>query len=300
MRSNGNCRGVSYWESHTGCLHTGDTVRHRLQSTALNQLDIGEAQHRWSCSTIGAPFEPDPVVSVRGLDSKSSLQPAGISRCTSNPGFSRSSLIFFFFCFSVQKSFEGKEGRGLKEEFGEKRERQRKRKKWQERERKGGGGGRGIRRVEKKKKKKEKRKRNNRERERECMAMRGGRRTREEDKDRKGLELWLRWKRDSRWSWNRSIHGSRVDRQLLRLQLELVESRQRASTEKRGAPLCCGSKRRISARTTLFPERSAIISSRARCIRARSTVLCCRAERERERHIYVYTHSHAYSQKGKA
>ena len=136
------------------------------------------------------------------------------------------------------------------------------------------------------------------------MAMRGGRRTREEDKDRKGLELWLRWKRDSRWSWNRSIHGSRVDRQLLRLQLELVESRQRASTEKRGAPLCCGSKRRISARTTLFPERSAIISSRARCIRARSTVLCCRAERERERererHVYVYTHSHAYSQKGKA
>lgn len=185
MRSNGNCRGVSYWESHTGYLHTGDTVRHRLQSTALNQLDIGEAQHRWSCSTIGAPFEPDPVVSVRGLDSKSSLQPAGISRCTSNPGFSRSKsdFLFFFFCFSAQKSFEGKEGGGLEEEFGEKRERQRKRKRWQERERKGGGRGRGIRRVEKKKKKEEKRKRNNREREREsvwrCAEEEGqGRRTR--------------------------------------------------------------------------------------------------------------------------
>ena len=110
MRSNGNCRGVSYWESHTGCLHTGDTVRHRLQSTALNQLDIGEAQHRWSCSTIGAPFEPDPVVSVRGLDSKSSLQPAGISRCTSNPGFSRSKsdFLFFFFVFRRKKVLRGR------------------------------------------------------------------------------------------------------------------------------------------------------------------------------------------------
>lgn len=114
MRSNGNCRGVSYWESHTGCLHTGDTVRHRLQFTALNQLDIGEAQHRWSCSTIGAPFEPDPVVSVRGLDSKSSLQPAGISRCTSNPGFSRSKSDFlFFFLFLGAKKFRGEGGRGV-------------------------------------------------------------------------------------------------------------------------------------------------------------------------------------------
>lgn len=111
MRSNGNCRGVSYWESHTGCLHTGDTVRHRLQSTALNQLDIGEAQHRWSCSTIGAPFEPDPVVSVRGLDSKSSLQPAGISRCTSNPGFSRSKSDFLFFFFVSRRKKVSRERR---------------------------------------------------------------------------------------------------------------------------------------------------------------------------------------------
>lgn len=116
MRSNGNCRGVSYWESHTGCLHTGDTVRHRLQSTALNQLDIGEAQHRWSCSTIGAPFEPDPVVSVRGLDSKSSLQPAGISRCTSNPGFSRSKsdFLFFFFVSRRKKVSRGRREGGWK------------------------------------------------------------------------------------------------------------------------------------------------------------------------------------------
>lgn len=111
MRSNGNCRGVSYWESHTGCLHTGDTVRHRLQFTALNQLDIGEAQHRWSCSTIGAPFEPDPVVSVRGLDSKSSLQPAGISRCTSNPGFSRSKSDFLFFFFVSRRKKVSRERR---------------------------------------------------------------------------------------------------------------------------------------------------------------------------------------------
>lgn len=227
------------------------------------------------------PFEPDPVVSVRELDSKSSQRPAGISRSTSNPRFSPSD---FFSFLDVKKFLRGGGGR---EDARETRKRR------LGRERKGGGRGRGIRRVEKKKKK-EKRERNNRERERDARRKKdkGG------GKDRKGLELWLRWKRDSRWSWNRSIHGSRVDRQLLWLQLELVESRQRASTEKRGAPLCCGSKRRISARTTLFPQRSAIISSRARCIRARSTVLCCRAAgREREReidmyiYIYIYTHT---------
>lgn len=231
------------------------------------------------------PFEPDPVVSVRELDSKSSQRPAGISRSTSNPRFSPSD---FFSFLDVKKFLRGGGGREDAREM---------RKRRLGRERKGGGRGRGIRRVEKKKKK-EKRERNNRERERDARRKKdkGG------GKDRKGLELWLRWKRDSRWSWNRSIHGSRVDRQLLWLQLELVESRQRASTEKRGAPLCCGSKRRISARTTLFPQRSAIISSRARCIRARSTVLCCRAagrEREREIDMYIYTLTRGFA-KGKS
>lgn len=110
------------------------------------------------------PFEPDPVVSVRELDSKSSQRPAGISRSTSNPRFSPSD---FFSFLDVKKFLRGGGGR---EDARETRKRR------LGRERKGGGRGRGIRRVEKKKKK-EKRERNNRERERE---MRGGRRTREE------------------------------------------------------------------------------------------------------------------------
>lgn len=54
------------------------------------------------------PFEPDPVVSVRELDSKSSQRPAGISRSTSNPRFSPSD---FFSFLDVKKFLKGGGGR---------------------------------------------------------------------------------------------------------------------------------------------------------------------------------------------
>lgn len=112
------------------------------------------------------PFEPDPVVSVRELDSKSSQRPAGISRSTSNPRFSPSD---FFSFLDVKKFLRGGGGRENARET---------RKRRLGRERKGGGRGRGIRRVEKKKKK-EKRERNNRERERERCAEEEGQGRRE-------------------------------------------------------------------------------------------------------------------------
>lgn len=45
---------VSRIGNRTGGVHTGDTVRHRfpLQSTLLNQSNIGEGRHRCSWSTI--------------------------------------------------------------------------------------------------------------------------------------------------------------------------------------------------------------------------------------------------------
>lgn len=76
------------------------------------------------------PFEPDPVVSVRELDSKSSQRPAGISRSTSNPRFSPSD---FFSFLDVKKFLRG--GGGGRENARETRKRR------LGRERKGGGGG---------------------------------------------------------------------------------------------------------------------------------------------------------------
>lgn len=67
------------------------------------------------------PFEPDPVVSVRELDSKSSQRPAGISRSTSNPRFSPSDFFFISRRKKVSKGRrrEGGRQRNEKEEAGE-------------------------------------------------------------------------------------------------------------------------------------------------------------------------------------
>lgn len=104
---------VSRIGNRTGGVHTGDTAT-PVPVTVYGPESIGHRGRRKA--SIGGGRGPpsvrsDPVVSVRGLDSKSSLEPGGISRCTSNPRFSR--LVFFFF-FAAQKSFE-REGESKEE-----------------------------------------------------------------------------------------------------------------------------------------------------------------------------------------
>lgn len=239
MRSNGNCRGISY----RGYAHTGNTAT-AVPVTVLNQLDVGEAPPH--------PSVHHPFVSVRRFE-------------TFEPRISRyfQSQIFSFSRRFVRraKSFE----RGVriwskKTSAGEGRKKEREGEEEEvAREGQEGGGG------EERKKKKRKKQRKERG---------GGARRRR----RKGLELRLRWKRDSRWSWDRSIRSSRPTagvaaagalRYIEAASLD-GEERHRSVADRSDA---------LTARTTLFPERSAIIFSRARSMRARSTVLLYRRER---------------------
>lgn len=159
---------VSRIGNRTGGVHTGDTVRHRfpLQSTLLNQSNIGEGRHRCSWSTIV----------VRSNRIRSSRFGNSIRNLANDQLEYRALLLIlgfllpiFFSFLDVKKFLRGGGGR---EDARETRKRR------LGRERKGGERGRGIRRVEKKKKK-EKRERNNRERERERCAEEEGQGRRE-------------------------------------------------------------------------------------------------------------------------
>lgn len=130
--------------------------RFPLQSTILNQLDVGEAP---------SPLLGPPSVRL-GSEILESKRGAGY-RATSNPRFSRSAFR-----------------RGIWSRKNERRRRKEKR----------GGGRSGSRGTETGRRRRRRRKK---------RKKRGGARR------RKGLELRLRWKRDSRWSWNRSIRSSR-------------------------------------------------------------------------------------------
>lgn len=153
MRSNGNCRGISYWEYE----RTGNTAT-AVPVTVYNPESIGR--------------RGSPLPSARSTIRSSRFGDSQIETWSRISRYFQSQI----FSFGVSKRNLVEKKRAPEKKEGEEevaREGQKRGGEEEEEEKKG-------RNVE-----------------------RGGARR------RKGLELRLRWKRDSRWSWNRSIRSSR-------------------------------------------------------------------------------------------
>lgn len=200
MRSNGNCRGISY----RGYAHTGNTAT-AVPVTVLNQLDVGEA-----------PFPPpSPRSTIRSSRFGDSKRSRSGYRATSNPRFSR----FLAVLCGAQKVSSGAFESGRKTRAPEKEEKRRgkgRRKKWLERDKKGEGERRGRRKKGRNSGKSE-------------VEVRGG----------GGGKDWNCGCGGNAIHGGRGTDRYvAADRQLLWLQLELSgTSRQRASTEKSGTAL---------------------------------------------------------------